>query len=91
MCYCTIENVSKNYPHSNVLYALYASAQMYMKCGNNVLGANFNTMLSTTIGMAFTNVYSTFDHAVSWSMTLSCCFYFLFPFFTSTKRYPGHV
>ena len=43
--------VSKNYPHSNVLYALYASAHVYMKCGNNVLGANINTMLATTIGM----------------------------------------
>ena len=50
-CYCTVENVSKNYPHSNVLYALYASAHVYMKCGNNVLGANINTMLATTIGM----------------------------------------
>ena len=51
-CYCTVKNVSKNYPHRNVLYDLYASAHVYMKCGNNVLGANFNTMLATTIGMA---------------------------------------
>ena len=50
-CYYTVENVSKNYPHSNVLYALYASAHVYMKCGNNVLGANINTMLATTIGL----------------------------------------
>ena len=30
-CYCTVENVSKNCPHSNVLYALYTSAHVYMR------------------------------------------------------------
>ena len=49
-----LKNVTKNYPHINVLYALYASAHVYMKCRNNVLGANINTMLVTTIGMIIT-------------------------------------